>query len=174
MSGIEVEVSGQVPSVESHELWLVYDEVFHDKDTEWEWLESWDRHSNRAGFRLARARADGDLVGFAYGYTGEAGQWWTDRALSVLAPVVAEDWLGGHFELVSIGVVSSARGRGAGRILLEEITSGLTQDRWMLMTTADEDDPARHLYASNGWAVVGPGLTEDGVIMGKRRAPNTF
>lgn len=170
MNGIEVDVCDRVSLKESHELWPVYDQVFHDKAGETEWLQSWEKHSNRAGFRLARARIDDHLVGFAYGYTGQAGQWWTDRAKSVLDPEVADDWLGGHFELVSIGVVPRVRGRGVGRRLLDELTADLTQDRWLLMTTADKSDPARCLYASSSWSVIGPGLTAENVIMGKRRA----
>ena len=34
------------------------------------------------------------------------------------------------------------------------------------MTTADPEDPARRLYASQGWVVIGPGLQPDQVIMG--------
>ncbi len=48
-------------------------------------------------------------MGFAYGYTGEHGQWWTDQATRVLAPDVAAEWLGGHFDLVSLGVLEEAR-----------------------------------------------------------------
>jgi hypothetical protein len=38
------------------------------------------------------------------------------------------------------------------------------------MTTADAADPARHLYAQAGWQVVGPGLRDDQVIMGRARS----
>jgi hypothetical protein len=110
----------------------------------------WDRHAARKGFRLARAY-DGDvLVGFGYGYTGESGQWWTDHARMVLAPDVAATWLGGHFELVSIG---------------------LSHERLLLMTTSDPSDVARRLYASEGWRVLGPGIAEATVIMGKHVVP---
>ena len=34
--------------------------------------------------------------------------------------------------------------------------------------TADAEDPARHLYASEGWQVIGPGLRDEQVIMGRR------
>ena len=108
-------------------------------------------------------------MGFAYGYTGEAGQWWTDRAASVLHPAVADDWLGGHFELVSIGVAGAARGAGVGRRLMAALTDGLDHGRWLLMTSADPDDPARRLYRSTGWAVIGPGLSPAQVIMGRVR-----
>jgi hypothetical protein len=41
------------------------------------------------------------------------------------------------------------------------------------MTTADADDPARHLYARAGWEVVGPGLRDDQVVMARRRVTDT-
>jgi GNAT superfamily N-acetyltransferase len=91
----------------------------------------------------------------------------TDHAATVLHPAVADDWLGGHFELVSIGVDEPARGSGVGRRLMAALTDGLDQTRWLLMTSADPDDPARRLYRSTGWAVVGPGLGVDQVIMGR-------
>ena len=85
----------------------------------------------------------------------------------MLGPDVAAEWLGGHFELVSIGVVPEARGQGIGAGLLRALTAGLTQERWVLMTSADADDPARHLYAREGWQVIGPGLADDQVILGR-------
>ena len=36
------------------------------------------------------------------------------------------------------------------------------------MTTADATDPARRRYASEGWQVIGPGIGNGTVIMGKR------
>jgi ribosomal protein S18 acetylase RimI-like enzyme len=150
-------------------LWPVYDAVFHDRPDFDDWRATvWERHSARAGFRLARAYDGRDLIGFAYGYEGHPGQWWTDNARQVLAPEVADAWLGGHFELVSIGVLERARGAGAGRALLRSITDGLSSQRCLLMTTAQESDPARRLYASDGWRVIGPGIGGGQVIMAKR------
>ncbi|MFM6849368.1 MAG: N-acetyltransferase family protein [Terrabacter sp.] len=152
----------------SDELWPLYRRVFDDFDDLDGWRAAvWDRHAAREGFRLALARIEGRLVGFAYGYTGAHGQWWTDSAAQVLHPAVADDWLGGHFELVSIGVDQSARGAGVGRQLLAGVTEGLEQPRWMLMTSTDPDDPARRLYRGGGWAVIGPGLSAGQVIMGR-------
>ena len=151
------------------EVWPVYDAVFGDQPDLATWREAvWDRHRARAGFRLARAYDADALVGFAYGYTGEDGQWWTDRARGVLEPEVAAAWLGGHFELVSIGVLPSARGNGTGRALLDALLDGLPHDRMLLMTTADPADPARRMYAAAGWRVLGPGLHDGTVIMGRR------
>ena len=90
----------------------------------------------------------------------------------MLEPALAGEWLGGHFELVSIGVLDRVRGTGVGRTLLDRLTEGLPQERWVLMTTADADDPARRLYARAGWEVIGPGLRDGQVVMGRRRVRN--
>jgi ribosomal protein S18 acetylase RimI-like enzyme len=155
-------------------LWRVHDAVFGDHAEFEAWRTSvWERHSTRVGFRLARAYDGEDLVGFAYGYTGEQGQWWTDRAFELLGTDVAAAWLGGHLELVSIGVLNEERGVGIGRALIRLVTEGLHHERWLLMTTVDESDPARQLYAAEGWHVIGPGLTEHQVIMAKGRPRNS-
>jgi ribosomal protein S18 acetylase RimI-like enzyme len=169
------DVVGSVTERDTEELWPVYDAVFGDQPDLASWRRTtWDVHAARDGFRLARARAalDGGpqrLVGFAYGYTGEHGQWWTDRAARFLAPDVAAEWLGGHFDLVSLGVLAEARRLGIGRGLLRALTRDLPQERWTLMTSADADDPARHLYAREGWQVIGPGLRDDQVTLGRCR-----
>ena len=165
------DVVTEVTDHDSRSIFEVYDAVFGDQPDYAAWRNGvWDRHVGRAGFRLARAIDDERLVGFAYGYTGERGQWWTDRAAEVLGPEVGDTWLGGHFELVSIGVLASRRGRGVGRTLLARLTEDLPQERWLLMTTADAQDPARHLYARAGWEVVGPGLRDDQVVLGRQRS----
>jgi ribosomal protein S18 acetylase RimI-like enzyme len=160
----------EVTDADTDELWPAYDEVFGDQTDYRGWRSGvWDRHTGREGFRLARAYDDGRLVGFAYGYTGEHGQWWTDKAATVLDSALAEEWLGGHFELVSVGVLATHRGRRVGQGLMRGLTDDLPHERWLLMTTADADDPARHLYAREGWQVVGPGLSPGQVIMGRQR-----
>lgn len=151
---------------DAEELWPVYDEIFGDSDRD-AWLRDvWTRHRDRDGFRLCRAYQDSQLIGFAYGYTGHAGQWWTDAVRGTLPPAVSGQWLGNHFELVSIGVLPTHRGNGIGRTLLEAITAGVPHRRRLLMTTADTDDPARRLYASCGWRTLGPGTATDTVVLG--------
>ncbi|WP_426245345.1 GNAT family N-acetyltransferase [Nocardioides sp. LHG3406-4] len=168
---MQVTLTGVVDGAGAAELWPVYDAVLGDQPDLDTWRASvWDRHVAREGFRLARASSTGDLVGFAYGYTGERGQWWSDRAVEVLPDDVAAEWIGGHFEVVSIGVLAAARGRGLGQRLMTALTAGLPHERLVLMTTADAADPARRLYARLGWEVLGPGLRDDQVIMGRRRS----
>ncbi|MGZ4426560.1 MAG: hypothetical protein ACXVEV_00960 [Nocardioidaceae bacterium] len=88
-------------------VWPVYESVFGDYSDYETWRGAvWDKHSVRTGFRLARAYDADVLVGFAYGYTGEHGQCWTDNARKVLEPEVAEAWLGGHFESARTGTTT--------------------------------------------------------------------
>jgi ribosomal protein S18 acetylase RimI-like enzyme len=152
-------------------VWPVYESVFGDYADYETWrAEVWDKHSVRNGFRLTRAHDADAVVGFAYGYTGEHGQWWTDNARKVLEPDLAEAWLGGHFELVSIGVLEAARRRGIGRSLMHALLEGLPHQRLLLMTSSDPTDPARRFYVSEGWQVIGPGIGDSTVIMGRRSA----
>ena len=166
---VQVLVTHSATPHDAAELWPVYASVFGDYADHQTWREAvWDKHSVRSGFRLARAW-DGDaLIGFAYGYTGHDGQWWTDNARKVLGPHVAEVWLGGHFELVSIGVLAAVRRRSVGRSLMRSLLNDLPHERMLLMTSCDSADPARRLYASDGWHVLGSGIGHDTVIMGRR------
>lgn len=149
------------------DVWAVHDAVFGDQDDEVSWREHvWDRHAAREGFRVATAYAGGVLVGFAYGHTGERGQWFSDRLTEVLDDEVSRAWVGGHFEVVTLGVLAQHRGAGAGRRVLDTLTTGLPHDRRLLQTTADAADPARRLYAAAGWTVIGPGTGPDTVVMG--------
>jgi ribosomal protein S18 acetylase RimI-like enzyme len=171
---VRFQVDGATTADDGAVLWRVYDAVFGDFPDHDTWREAvWDKHRVRRGFRLARAYEADELVGFAYGYTGEHGQWWTDNAATVLDPHVAETWLGGHFELVSLGVVDAARRRGTGRELMQRLCEGLAHERLLLMTSAEPSDPARRLYASDGWQVLGPGIGKGTVIMGRRNLDNT-
>jgi ribosomal protein S18 acetylase RimI-like enzyme len=155
-------------------VWPVYESVFGDYSTFETWRECvWDKHRTREGFRLARAFNGDALVGFGYGYTGQRGQWWTDNVDKVLEPDVADAWLGGHFELVNLAVLEDARGAGIGRALMRSLTDGLQHERLLLMTTSDESDPARRLYSSEGWRVIGRGIGDATVVMGKRTNETT-
>ena len=166
---VRFQLDDSVAEVDGVVVWAVYESVFGDFSDYKTWREAvWDKHTARKGFRLARAYDAGVLVGFAYGYTGEHGQWWTDNALKVLEPDIAHEWLGGHFELVSIGVVDGSRQGGIGRGLMHVLGEGLTHERLLLMTSSDPSDPARRLYASEGWHVLGRGIGDDTVIMGRR------
>jgi GNAT superfamily N-acetyltransferase len=123
------------------------------------------RHAARDGFRLAVASLpDGGLVGFAYGYTGESGQWWTDRLLDRVPDDIVDEWVGGHFEFVELAVRPAQQGRGIGKDLHDALLDGLPHRRALLGTWPD-DRPARRLYVRAGWRDLAP-IDDDSTLMG--------
>ena len=126
----------------------------------------WARHRARSGFRLVLAQESGEVAGLVWGYLGSRGQYWSDEVAARLPSVLADRWVGGHFEIVELIVVPERRRRGVATGLLSAILSDAPTDRAML-TVRDSAIGARRLYESTGWTALGrwePGLT----IMGKR------
>lgn len=151
---------------EAARVFAVYDTVFGDVPDETEWRSStYDRHVAREGFRLVAALAGESLVGFAYGYVGERGQYWPDQVAEALGEDVAATWVGGHFEFVELAVLPAFRGRGLGAALHDVLLEDAPGDRAMLSTADIPDDPAVRLYASRGWRKLG-NLTPDVQVMG--------
>jgi ribosomal protein S18 acetylase RimI-like enzyme len=120
--------------------------------------ETLPRHMGRRDFRMVVAREEGAVVGFAYGYTGEPGQWWHDWVLAQLRPAVAAEWANEAFEVVELAVRPPAQGRGTGGRLLDALLAGLS-NRTALLSTRDADTPARHLYRRRGWVALRDGLS---------------
>jgi GNAT superfamily N-acetyltransferase len=99
------------------------------------------------------------------GYIGERGQYWTDLAREALPAEVADDWVGGHFEFVELGVLPDYRREGLGSRLHDTLLAGVTE-RCLLSTADDPRDPAVRLYLGRGWQKLGvlrPGIQ----IMGR-------
>jgi ribosomal protein S18 acetylase RimI-like enzyme len=101
--------------------------------------------SQHPGFDLVAAYADGRLVGFAYGYTMPAGEWWhrTDRP----APegVKAAD----KFAVMEWAVLPDQRGNGIGRRLLDELLHDRPEPYAVL--TVNPKAEARAMYERWGW-----------------------
>jgi ribosomal protein S18 acetylase RimI-like enzyme len=114
-------------------------------------------HATREGFRCAVARGCGSVVGFAYGYTGRRGQWWTDHVVEHAPVEIATTWLDGHFELVELAVDPAEQGRGYGVALHDALLGGLPHDR-ALLTTYCDDRPAPRLYRRLGWELLVEGV----------------
>lgn len=145
-------------------LWRVYDEVFGDLDSLTAWRrEVFDEACERAGFRLSVARCEHEIVGYAYSCIGERGQPWSDRVVAALPAAVADEWVGGHLELVGPAVLEAHRRHGGGRRLHDVLMDGET--RRALLATDDADTAAVRLYRSRGWQRLG--LLREGVqVMG--------
>ena len=114
-------------------------------------------------------------VGFAYGYTGRRGQWWTEQVARHMDEAAARAWLDGHFELVELHVHPAYHSRGIGGLLHDRLLQDLPHRR-ALLSTRQGPTIALALYRSRGWEVVAGPMYFDGapdpyLILGKRLAP---
>ena len=143
------------------EIFCVYDAVFGDHPNEQQWRDQlYDRHCARDGFRLSVA-LDGDkLVGFAWGFVGQRGQYWPDRVALALPKDVTEEWVGGHFEFVELAVLPQYRGRGLGGRLTEAVLADMSAcgARAVVLEADPADAPAMSFYARLGFAPKGTAL----------------
>jgi ribosomal protein S18 acetylase RimI-like enzyme len=122
-------------------------------------------HAERNGFRLVVASIDDVTVGFAYGYTGQLGQWWSDRVAERAPVEVVAQWVGGHFEFVELAVDPRAQRQGIGEALHAALLDGLPHERALLSTYRD-DRPAPRLYRRAGWQLLMPGPDDDSDLYG--------
>jgi ribosomal protein S18 acetylase RimI-like enzyme len=108
-------------------------------------------HTSYAGFACRAAlRSDGRLVGFAYGYTSSAGQWWHDLVRRAVSAQIAAEWLRDAFELSEMHVLPHYQGAGIGRRLLTSLAAAITHQS-ILLSTPDSDTRAFRLYRSLGF-----------------------
>ena len=124
------------------------------------------RHAERDGFRLVVVEDGDEAVALGYGYTGERGQWWSDRVAGLAPAGVVDEWLGGHFELVELAVDPAWQRRGLGARAHDLLLEGLPHERALLTTYRDEERPAPRLYRRLGWRPLAE-LNEDTVLYGR-------
>ncbi len=163
-------LDGEQAGQYADEVFAVYDEVFGDRPDRQEWrVDLFDRHRAREGFRLATAWEGDELSGFAWGYIGQPGQFWTDQVKDTLPAEVTRTWLGGHFEFVELAVTPEHRRHGLGRRLHDVLLDGIPARR-ALLSTDNADTPAVRLYSSHGWRKLGE-LTPEVQVMGLELPP---
>ena len=74
-------------------------------------------HAEREDFVFLVAREDGELAGFAYGYTGAYGQWWTESVAQALTAAQRAEWLDPpHYEVVELHVRPARQRQGVGSL----------------------------------------------------------
>jgi ribosomal protein S18 acetylase RimI-like enzyme len=131
------------------------------------------KHVSLDGFACRAAIVDDDtLVGFGYGYTTEAGQWWHDLVRRALDRESASDWLVDAFELSELHVLPEYQGIGVGRQLLTSLAAGLPHAA-MLLSTPDSDTRAFRLYRDTGFVDLArnylfPGDSRPFAVLGAR------
>lgn len=104
--------------------------------------------AERPGFELLTAVSGGALVGFSFGYTFPAGQWWAD-----CTPPGQEVLDVSKFAVIELDVRRDFQGRGIGKRLLEELLSGRTEKFATLAATPGS--MAHAMYIRWGWYTVG-------------------
>lgn len=128
-------------------------------------------HARNEGFRCLVAEDDGEILGFAYGFTNRPGQWWHGQIAPAMEEAGLSAWLEDAFALTELAVASGARGRGVGAMLHDGILENLPHRR-ALLSTHRERTVARDMYDRRGWNVllddfVYPASGEPAVIMGR-------
>jgi ribosomal protein S18 acetylase RimI-like enzyme len=108
-----------------------------------------DTHRHRKGFRFFIAEDNGAVLGMAYGYHGEDGQWWHDAVARWIGPRLAERWLSDAFEVVEVAVAPAAQGQGIGTALVTALVEGRPERTAVLSTRTDSR--AHELYARLGF-----------------------
>lgn len=129
-------------------------------------------HALQWGFRCCVARdvQTGAVVGFAYGYGGAQGQWWHDIVTERLSATPAASWVTNAFDLAELAVSPQFQGYGIGGRLHDTLLTGLPQ-RQALLSTAQVETAALHLYRRRGWVRLSerftfPGSTDLYLILG--------
>lgn len=117
---------------------------------------------------------DGQIIAFAYGFRGAAGQWWHDVVRSGITAAGGENaaaaWLADTFEIAEVHVRPEYQRQGIGRAMLLSLTADCPQ-RTAVLSTLDAPSPARRLYRSLGFTdlLTGFGFPGNGppyVVMG--------
>ncbi|WP_144121494.1 GNAT family N-acetyltransferase [Catellatospora sichuanensis] len=114
-------------------------------------------HLQRPHFRAIASLSDmGQLLGFAYGYHSEPGQWWHDQVSAVLDPDARQRWLTDCFEVVELHVRPAAQGHGLGEAQLRALLA-MTGAATTLLSTPEADEQASRawrLYRRTGFVDV--------------------
>jgi GNAT superfamily N-acetyltransferase len=115
-----------------------------------------ERHASDPGFRALAVSADpaGPVIAFAYGFRGQAGQWWHDVVMSGITAAAgypcAAGWLTDALEIAEVHVHPGYQHRGIGRGMLLALTAG-RPERTAVLSTGDADSTARRLYRGLGF-----------------------
>jgi ribosomal protein S18 acetylase RimI-like enzyme len=131
-------------------------------------------HVRREGFGFLVARSGEEIAGFAYGYRGSRGEWWTDHVAGALGEELCAAWVDPpHYEVVELHVRPPWQRHGLGTALLEALLDVQPYTRALLSTRVGSEQ-ARRFYAKNEWLELAPVDFGAGyppyLVLGKRLA----
>jgi len=152
---------------------------FHEQQADFQrFAVSLIAHANRSGFQacLAQDPHTHQVLGFSYGYTSQAGQWWHDTVAARLQAHEVRRWFTHCFEIVTLAVPPSLQGQGIGGRLHDGLLAHIPHQTAVL-STFQEETAARQLYRSRGWQTIRegfvfPGGTRPFVVLGRTLLPS--
>ncbi|MFJ5122387.1 GNAT family N-acetyltransferase [Kitasatospora sp. NPDC088548] len=110
-------------------------------------------HARRDGFVLIAAYAEGQLVGFGYGFRCSPAYWYGEQLRPAITPEARDtDSLAGICELA---VRTGWQGRGVGTGVHTALLEALRTE-WVSLLAMPGDGPARRLYDRLGYRYAGP------------------
>jgi ribosomal protein S18 acetylase RimI-like enzyme len=116
-----------------------------------------ERHAGNPDFRALAVYGGpaSRIVAFTYGFHGQRGQWWHDVVHSGLTArgsiAAANGWLDDVLEIAEVHVEPDYQARGIGRRMILTLSAGRGEGTAVL-STRDDETPARRLYRSLGFA----------------------
>ncbi|MBV9790610.1 MAG: GNAT family N-acetyltransferase [Chloroflexi bacterium] len=116
--------------------------------------ESFNRQVQYPGFQGYVAQDNtAQVCGFSYGFTVSGEARWHRLFFELLQPQSRETWLDDCFLLVELAVVPERQGQGIGGRLHDAVLADVPHRR-AILSTAQNENPALHLYWRRGWEVL--------------------
>lgn len=112
------------------------------------------KHAGYEGFKGLKATdKDRGLIGFAYGYTSLAHQFYREKLEMQLTVEQKIKWLGDCFEFVEMAVALEFKRQGIGGLLHDTLLRGQAH-KMSVLTTPVDNFPALQLYKKKGWKFI--------------------
>ena len=107
-------------------------------------------HLAEPGFRAVVAVQAERLIGFAYGFHDQPGQWWHDIVVQSLDQELVQRWMSEAFQVTELHVLPLHQRQGLGRQLLTSLLTD-TGRSTAVLSAFDDETPARQLYRRSGF-----------------------
>ncbi|GAA0492272.1 GNAT family N-acetyltransferase [Salinibacillus aidingensis] len=170
-----IQIDGEEKTM--HTLANLYQKVWGLKDHQ-SIYKNFLKHTTYEGYKgLAAENREGEIIGFAYGYTSLPGQYYNSLLIREFRSEEKEKWFCNCFEFVELLVDPLYRKQGYGRMLASHLLEGINH-KTAILTTQANNHAAQHLYRQLGWQVIKEPFfpnepSEPFVIMGKERTEHS-
>jgi len=112
-------------------------------------------HMRRPGYVGLMALTDDKVIGFVFGSSSLAGQWWHERVAAHVGhthPALQDAWV-----LTQLNVLQAHRNKGIGQTLHDRILHKQPSPRTLLSTQV-ANTGAQRFYKRNGWRILHEGF----------------